>query len=185
MNAFAADHGIGLTYLDPLTSWVPEWQPENMSEDVRAYIERTPDEFFRIAEALGVDAIHVVGTFPEGRYHVDYLTERYAAICDRAAENGLRCTIEALPHWGLKKLSAVWQIVSGANRPNGGIVFDNWHYMRAGREDELLRSLPPGTIATVQLADGTAQLPAGRSLIEDCVFIAARWVKEKCQSQRF
>jgi sugar phosphate isomerase/epimerase len=170
MRTIAADHGVRLTYLDPLTSWVPEWQPDDMDDAMRAYIERTPDEFFRIAQALQVDTIHVIGTFPESRYTVDYLTEQYAAICDRAAESGLRCTIEAIPHWGIKRLSTVWQIVSGANRPNGGIVFDNWHYLRAGREDDLLRSLPPGAITTVQLADGTAELPSGRPLIDDCVY---------------
>lgn len=170
LRAIAADSGIRLTALDPMTSWVPEWQPAEMDEAVRAYIERTPDDFFRIAEALGVDSIHAVGTFPEGRYPVEYLTERYATLCDRAAEHGLRCTIEAIPHWGITKLRTVWEIVAGANRTNSGIVFDTWHYIRGGREDNLLRSLPPGAITTVQVADGTAELPPGRSLIEDCVF---------------
>jgi sugar phosphate isomerase/epimerase len=170
MRAIAADHDVRLTYLDPLTSWVPEWQPEVMDEAMRAYLERPVDEFFRIAEALGVDTIHAIGTFPEGRYTVDYLTERYAALCDRAAESGLRCTIEAIPHWGLRKLETVWQIVEGANRPNSGIVFDNWHYLRFGRNDDLLRTIPPGKIATVQLADGMREVPPGRSLQEDCVF---------------
>jgi 4-hydroxyphenylpyruvate dioxygenase len=169
----AADNGVRLTYLDPLAKWVPDWQPSGVNEDVLAYFNRTPDEFFRIAEALRVDKVHLIGTFPEGRYATDFLVERYAAICDRAAEHGLRCTIEAIPMFGLKTIDSVWKIVVGANRPNGGIVFDTWHYIRGGRNDALLRSIPHGMIDSVQLADGTLELPAGRSMIEDCLLSEA------------
>ncbi|MGC4043470.1 MAG: sugar phosphate isomerase/epimerase family protein [Armatimonas sp.] len=170
MRAMAADRGVTLDYLDPLASWVPEWQPDDMDDAMRTYLDRSPEAFFALAEALGVETIHAIGTFPEERYSVDYLTERYAALCDRAAESGLRCTIEAIPHWGLRSLETVWQIVKDANRPNSGIVFDNWHYLRYGRNDALLQTIPPGVITTVQLADGPAELPPGRSLIDDCVY---------------
>lgn len=170
MRVMAADKGVKLDYLDPLASWVPEWQPDDMDDALRTYLERSPDEFFQLAEALDVEIIHAIGTFPEERYTVDFLTERYAALCDRAAESGLRCTLEAIPHWGLRSLETVWQIVKDANRPNSGIVFDNWHYLRHGRNDALLRQIPPGVITTVQLADGPAELPPGRSLINDCVY---------------
>lgn len=170
MRAMATDKGVTLDYLDPLASWVPEWQPDDMDDALRTYLERSPDEFFQLAEALGVETIHAIGTFPQERYTVGFITERYAALCDRAAESGLHCTLEAIPHWGLRSLESVWQIVKDANRPNSGIVFDNWHYLRHGRNDALLRQIPPGTITTVQLADGPAELPPGRSLIDDCVY---------------
>lgn len=170
MRNIAADNDVRLTYLDPLARWVPEWQPENASPEILTYIDRSPDDFFRIAEALRVDKIHLIGAFPEGRYATDYLVEQYAAICDRAAENGLGCTIEAIPFLGIKTLEDVWQIVSLADRPNGGIIFDTWHYIRGGRNDELLNSIPSGVIETVQLADGTLKTPPGRSDIEDCNF---------------
>ena len=116
IRSIAADNGVRLTTLDPLATWVPDWQPHGVSAEIVAYFDRAPDEFFRIAEALQVDKIHVVGAFPENRYHTDFLIESYAAICDRAAQNGLRCTIEAIPLYGLKTLDEVWQIVDGAGR---------------------------------------------------------------------
>ncbi len=170
MRNIAADNGVQLTYLDPLAKWVPEWQPENASAQTLAYFDRSPDDFFRIAEALQVDKVHLIGTFPEGRYETNYLAEQYAAICDRAAGNGMLCTIEAIPFLGIKTLEDVWQIVSRAGRPNSGIIFDTWHYVRGGRDDELLSSIPSGVIKTVQLADGTLETPPGRSDIEDCIF---------------
>ncbi len=174
IRSIAADNGVRLTSLDPLATWVPDWQPRGVSAEIVAYFDRAPDEFFRIADALQVDKIHVVGAFPSGRYDTDFLIERYAAICDRAAQNGLRCTIEAIPLYGLKTLDEVWRIVDGAGRPNSGIVFDSWHYIRAGRDDARLRALlelmPRDVIDSVQLADGPLQLPAGHSLVEDCVF---------------
>lgn len=173
IRGIAADNGVRLTSLDPLATWVSDWQPRGVSAEIVAYFDRPPDEFFRIAEALQVDKIHVVGAFRAGRYDTDFLIERYAMICDRAAENGLRCTIEAIPLYGLKTLAEVWEIVRGADRPNGGIVFDTWHYLRAGRDDAQLRTLlqtmPRGTIDSVQLADGARHLPHGRSLVDDCV----------------
>lgn len=170
MKAIAADWGVRLSYLDPLAAWVPDWQPDGVSAEVAAYFGRDPDDFFHLAEDLEVDKIHVVGTFPEGRYPTDVLIEHYAAVCDRAARHGLGCTIEALPFFGIRTLEQVSRIVREANRPNGGIVFDTWHYFHGGRDDALLASLPPGMIATVQLADGTRILPPGRTLLEDCVF---------------
>ena len=55
-----------LSYLDPLTRWVPNWRPENEDPDILPYLDRSPDAFFRVAEALQVDKIHLIGTFPAG-----------------------------------------------------------------------------------------------------------------------
>lgn len=170
IRAIAADHGIRLSYLDPLTSWVPDGMPVNEDPEIVPYLVRTPDQFFRIAEALRVDRIHLIGCFPVGRYTIDELTRHYAAMCDRAAENGLKCLIEAMPLWGLRTVDEVWAIVKGAGRKNSGIIFDTWHYVRAGRNDALLREIPTGTFDTVQIADGPLVCPPGRDNVHDCLF---------------
>ena len=52
MRRIADDNGGGLSYLDPLTSWVPDWRPANEDRDILPYLDRSPDAFFRVAEAL-------------------------------------------------------------------------------------------------------------------------------------
>src|SRR6516225_620975 len=49
----AADNGVRLSYLDPLTKWVPDWTPEYEDDDIiLPYLDREPDDFFRIAHQL-------------------------------------------------------------------------------------------------------------------------------------
>jgi sugar phosphate isomerase/epimerase len=57
--------------------------------------------------------------------------------------------------------------VKEASAANGGIVFDFWHYMRSGRDDELLRRVPGEKIFEVRICDATLALPRGMSLVED------------------
>jgi 4-hydroxyphenylpyruvate dioxygenase len=170
MRSIASDNGVRLSYLDPLTSWVPDGLPEDEDASVVAYLRRTPDAFFRIAEALEVDRIHLIGSFPVGRYTIAELTQHYAAICDRAAQQGWKCLIEAMPLWGLRTVDEAWAIVKGAGRKNSGIIFDTWHYVRGGRNDALLREIPPGVFDTVQIADATLACPPGRTMLRDTLF---------------
>ena len=166
----ADDNGVKLSYLDPLTSWVPDWRPENEDPDILPYLDRSPGSFLRVAEQLQVDKIHLIGTFPADRYSIDKLAQYFGAMCDRAAEAGLKCTLEAMPLWGFATLDEAWQVVKGAGRSNSGIIFDTWHYTRAGRNDELFSEIPPAAIDTVQIADGPMVCPPGRSMARDCLF---------------
>ena len=170
IRSIAADNGVRLSYLDPLTSWVPDGLPVDEDPAIVPYLDRSQDQFLRIAEALRVDKIHLIGSFPAGPYTIDELTHHYAAMCDRAAENGLKCLIEAMPLWGLRTVDEVWAIVEGAARKNSGIIFDTWHYVRAGRNDALLREIPAGVFDTVQIADGPLVCPPGRTMANDCLF---------------
>ncbi|MBM3092442.1 TIM barrel protein [Ensifer sp. T173] len=165
----ASDHGVRLSYLDPMVFWVPQGLPSEGDEGLITYLDRSPDDFFRIAEELQVDRIHLIGAFPEGRYSIAELTEYYARTCQRAATYGLKCLIEAMPLWGLRKVEEVHQIVRDAAQPNSGIIFDTWHYTRAGRNDKIIAEIPAGMIDTVQIADGTKVAPAGRSNVIDCL----------------
>lgn len=170
IRTIASDNGVKLSYLDPFASWVPEGISPDEDPAIVPYLDTTPDEMFRIAEALHVDRIHFVGSYKAGRYTKAELIDYFGKMVDRAAANGLKSVIEGIAMWGLNRFDETWEIVKGANRPNTGIIFDTWHYSRVGRSDQLFAQIPKGAIDTVQIADGTLNCPPGRSMVSDCLF---------------
>jgi 4-hydroxyphenylpyruvate dioxygenase len=170
IRAIASDNGVKLSYLDPFASWVPEGISPDEDPAIVPYLDTTPDEMFRIAEALHVDRIHFVGSYEAGRYTTAELIDYFGKMVDRAAAYGLKSVIEGIAMWGLNRFDETWEIVKGANRPNTGIIFDTWHYTRIGRSDHLFSEIPKGAIDTVQIADGTLKCPPGRSMVNDCLF---------------
>jgi 4-hydroxyphenylpyruvate dioxygenase len=170
IRSIAADNGVRLSYLDPFASWVPDSISPDEDPKIVPYLDTTPDEMFRIAEKLRVDRLHFVGAYRAGRYSTAELTDHFAAMCDRAAQVGLKCLIEAIAMWGLNRLDEAWAIVKNAARPNTGIIFDTWHYCRVGRTDGIFAEIPAGTFDTIQIADGTLKCPPGRTEAEDCLF---------------
>ncbi|NJM31129.1 MAG: sugar phosphate isomerase/epimerase [Rhizobiales bacterium] len=143
IRAIAADNGVRLSYLDPFASWVPDAISPDEDPAIIPYLDTTPDEMFRIAEALQVDRIHFVGAYKPGRYSTAELTEYFGKMCDRASAHGLKCVIEGIAMWGLCRLDEAWAIVRDAGRPNTGIIFDTWHYTRVGRTDHIFAEIPP------------------------------------------
>jgi sugar phosphate isomerase/epimerase len=81
----------------------------------------------------------------------------FAAVCDRAARRGLRCKLEFVYGTDLSDLATAWDVVRLAERPNGGLLVDNWHLHYSGRTFEDLRAVPAERIFGVQLADGLAE----------------------------
>jgi 4-hydroxyphenylpyruvate dioxygenase len=57
---------------------------------------------------------------------------------------------------GLADLATGWDVVRMADRPNGGLLVDNWHLYHSGGTPEDLRAVPADRIFGVQLADGPA-----------------------------
>lgn len=166
MRAMIDESGVRVTVLDPFTRWTPDWKPpEGMGDDDLAFLDFDEDEFFRMGEALEIESMSVIepfmNTFPQ-----DALIESFAAICDKAARSGWRVHLEFMPTSSIDSLATAWEIVRGADKPNGGLVFDMWHYFRGKPDDELLRTVPGERIYRVQVADATTEIKGG-SLGED------------------
>lgn len=168
MKSRAADQGVRIARLDPLNTWPRIWRPDNMDEAYIRTVDTAPDMFFRLSEGLGCTHMSLNATFPLGAMPVEEITEHYAAICRKAREHGLVCDLEFIPLWGVPTLDLAWDIVRDANAPNGGLVFDVWHFVRGGSRGELLRQIPGRLVHCVQLNDGPMTLPPGVSLKEDC-----------------
>jgi 4-hydroxyphenylpyruvate dioxygenase len=163
--ALHASAGVRLTTLDPFTRWLPRWEPpSHIPADRLEWIGFDEDEFFAVLEALQLETITVNEAFGT-RYEIDELIEAFAAVCDRAARSGVRVHLEFTPFSGIPDLATAWEIVRSANRDNGGLVFDTWHYFRGTRDDRLLEEIPGERIFALQISDAAAE-PQG-SLLND------------------
>jgi sugar phosphate isomerase/epimerase len=99
---------------------------------------------------------------------LDVVAERFAGVCDRAAEHGTRVALEFLPWTGLADLATAAEVVHAAGRANGGILIDAWHYFRGDPDPSTLQQLRPRDVVAVQLDDADAE-PVG-PLFEDTMF---------------
>ncbi len=168
MLEIAAENGVAMTRLDPLSNWNPRWLPTNMDAAYIDGFDIGAAEFFELCGQLGITYCSLNATFADDIYSPDEVVEHYAATCDRAARYGVTCDLENLPMWGVKTLRQAWSIVCAAGRPNGGIVFDTLHYVRSGSTLDMLREIPGDRVHCVQLNDGPLRLPAGVTLEENC-----------------
>jgi sugar phosphate isomerase/epimerase len=163
--ALHADRGVKLATLDPFARWLPRFEPPPGADPGRTEIIGTPEgEFFAIAEALELESLSAIEPFGT-RYEPEELAAGFAALCDRAAASGMRVHLEFTPWSGIPDLETAWEVVRLAGRPNGGLVFDGWHYLRGRRDDALLATIPGERIFAVQVNDAAAE-PVG-TLIED------------------
>lgn len=152
-----ADHGFSVAELDPGWWWLPgaseiHIPPEHDGERIFRFGER---EIFAIADAVGARALNAVDVFG-GSWSLDEAASAFAALCDRATEHGLLVHLEFLPWSRIPDLATAWQVVAAADRPNGGIMLDAWHYFRGRPDGALLRSIPGSSILGVQLCDAPA-----------------------------
>jgi sugar phosphate isomerase/epimerase len=80
----------------------------------------------------------------------------FGVLCDRAAEKGMLVAMEFIPHSGIRDMLVGWEIVNGAARTNGGLIFDTWHFQRGGTPHEAITIVPPEKWYTLQLSDADA-----------------------------
>ncbi len=87
------------------------------------------------------------------KHPVADMTRGFGVLCDRAAAKGLLVALEFIPHSGIRDMTIAWQIVNGAARPNGGLIFDTWHFHRGGTPHDAITTVPPDKWYTLQLSD--------------------------------
>lgn len=164
LRAKLSGNGVRISTLDPFSQWLPGWErPATLSDEDFAFYNFGEDEFFRMAEALGATSMTVIE--PYGRdVPAELGAEAFARVCDRAATLGMRVHLEFIPFTGIPDLARGWDIVRLADRPNGGLVMDVWHYFLGRPDEALLRTVPGEKIFVVQLSDAAR---GARGTIED------------------
>jgi len=155
LRALLADHGLAVAELDLAWWWLPGASDVHIpaaldTEELFAYDE---EQLFRIADAVGARSLNAIDVFG-GDWTVDDAAAAFAGLCDRAAEHGLLVHIEFLPWSRIPNVAAAWEIVRIADRPNGGLLVDAWHYFRSGSPRTSLLDVPGERVLGIQLDDG-------------------------------
>ncbi|WP_216898483.1 sugar phosphate isomerase/epimerase family protein [Nocardia alni] len=153
-------HGAGLSIeLEGFMTWYPgEYAPEIPLAAFSA------PEVLRMAEALQAQTLTALAR-PTCDLSVDEVAGCFAATCDHAADLGARVGLEFIPFMAVADLPSAAAIVDRADRANGGLVFDTWHFFRGNPDFAALESLSGDKISAVQVSDGGATIQG--SLIED------------------
>jgi sugar phosphate isomerase/epimerase len=152
-----ADHGLSVAELDPSWWWLPgasevRIPPDLDPEQIFGFGER---ELFAIADGVQARSLNAIDVFG-GPWSLDEAAAAFAGLCDRASDHGLLVHLEFLPWSRIPDLSTAWHVVRAADRPNGGIMLDAWHYFRSGSDDGALRTVPGARILGLQLCDAPA-----------------------------
>lgn len=151
--ARARDGGVDNLVLEGLSSWYDHEAPRVPFPSDRYTI----DDHLRAAERFGSIECNIVAPFRTAET-VESLTDRFARVCDRFARVGVNVHLEFTPFPPIASLATAWEIVRGADRGNGGIVVDTWHFFRGQPDLELLASIPGDRIFAVQVNDGAEAL---------------------------
>jgi sugar phosphate isomerase/epimerase len=149
----AADLGLDLV-MDPVMNWYPDRVPSPSR-----FAGVSTDEALRMCEALGVTSLTAIAT-ASSDVPVPELAGHFGRVCDRAADFGAQVHLEFMPFTIVRNLRMAWDLVRSADRPNGGLVFDTWHFFRGDPDFDVLAGIPGDRIFCVQLDDAAA-VPQG------------------------
>ncbi len=157
IRAMFAHYGIEVAELDPVWSWLPgsdiDVPPAN---DPMGVMQAKVDDFLALADAVGgrsLNACDIMG----GSWSIEDAAQAFAGLCDRAADHGLLVQLEFLPWSRIGDLATAEQIVRLADRPNGGVMLDAWHFFRGAPDFEALRSVSGDLLTGIQLNDAARQ----------------------------
>jgi len=149
----ARDLGLDLT-MDPVMNWYPDRQPSPSR-----FAGVSTDDALRMCQALGAISLTAITTATSD-VPVAELAEHFGRLCDRAADFGAQVHLEFMPFTVVRNLRTAWDLVRAADRPNGGLVFDTWHFFRGEPQFDVLAGIPGDRVFCVQLDDAPA-VPRG------------------------
>lgn len=108
---------------------------------------------FDMADHWGCRYVQVIG---DAEGPLDQAAAGFAALCDRAGEHGLSVGLEWVPSMtNIGDARTALRIVTEADRPNGGLCVDSWHFTRSTNDLDDLRAIPGELVVATQWNDGT------------------------------
>jgi sugar phosphate isomerase/epimerase len=157
-RALLDDNGVALVELEVHRGW-------GLTGDAAEQARDAEQKMYELADAYGGGRHMMAVGEIEG--DLDDVAERFAGLCDRAAEHGLAVAIEFLPWTSIPDAGVAWDIVRLAGRDNGGVLVDTWHHFRGAADDDLIRAIPPERIICVQFDDADADVVG--TMLEDTI----------------
>jgi sugar phosphate isomerase/epimerase len=145
------DAGLEIV-LDPVMNW-SGGAPRAESR----FAGFSAEEALDMAEALQAVSITVIGQ-ATSELTDEEVAGPFGTVCDRAAAFGAQVHLEFIPMTTISDLASAWTIVRGADRPNGGVLFDTWHFFRGNPDFELLERVPGDRVFAVQIDDAAAEV---------------------------
>ncbi|MEU9191381.1 TIM barrel protein [Streptomyces sp. NPDC048484] len=155
-------HGQHIGELEVLMGWHLDG-PE--AEGPRAVEKR----MYALAGMFGTARIKASAVFVPATAMppLDLLVERFAALCDRAAAHGVVISLEPLSVFPGFDYPTAAEVVQRADKANGGLLIDSWHFFRDPGAFAALDKLSGRHINAFELVDGAAEPKVSR--LEDCV----------------
>lgn len=137
--------GLVVANIETLRGWaIPGANDALAAQEALAY---------DMAEHWGCRYVQVIG---DAEGPLDRAAEGFAALCDRAADHGLAVGLEWVPSMtNIPDAPTALQIVLDADRPNGGLCVDSWHFTRSTNRLDDLRAIPGEKVIATQWNDGT------------------------------
>lgn len=108
-----------------------------------------------VGAEFGASELLVAGNDPDEQR----LTERFAALCELAAQYRLHPHLEFMPWTDAKNLNQAVRIVEQAGRDNGCVLVDAFHFDRSGSSLDDLRKVAPSRLRYAQLCDVAGPRP--------------------------
>src|SRR5262245_53886992 len=136
------DEGVDVV-LDPVMTWLG-----GPSQPGR-FTSFSVDDVLRMSEVLEPVAFTAIGPFSVDT-PLDEVPARFAALCDRAAEVGALVQFEFILMSKVTDVATAWSIVAAADRPNGGLLVDSWHFFHGSPDLSKLDDVPGDRIFGVQ-----------------------------------
>lgn len=156
ISMMIADHGLGVSGIDPLFNWLPDSVRLEGDDVMSRCTQASADELFHIAHVTGADLVNA----PLGLSTPDseqYIVDCFGQLCDQAAAEQLRVSLEFMPFTKVSSLAVAARIVAQANCQNGGIMFDCWHHHRSGGQPSDVLVVPGEKFFALQLDDAMAE----------------------------
>ena len=151
-----AGRGVDLAVLDGIMEWYPHDPPKRPLGGSHFGV----DDLVRVGEAFGISSLSALAPYPTP-IGLEGLAAHFADLCDVAAAHGWDVHFEFTPRSPVSDVTTAAELVRLAGRPNGGILFDTWHFFRVDADLDRLRQVPGDRITAVQVSDGAAELEEG------------------------
>ena len=155
LRALLTDHGLVVTDFEAVGDWLTP-----PPTDAPTFLRAVYTEAQCLEAAAAVGASTLVATHFGEPVPADQAAPAFAGLCDRAADRGLQVALEFPAMATIADVTAAWDVVRLADRPNGGILLDTWHHRRSPGTDAHLADVPAERVLSIQLRDGAAE-PVG------------------------